>query len=293
MRDFSTSFPLTSSTSEVPHAAAADLVAWIGRLPQLALHRVVPELLLRLDRLHESSQDLETRYRMLRALKGAVLRVASALPEYQPSNRAALGSLSLEQRLYDAMVRNCKRLLRDMDRERYKFGEDQDRRRDWVMRNSFRFIGRQVLYAVKHGRPWPKGLWQDLHDLYVYLVVRSQHGDTSVRIPGQGFDSEQAYKRLLVVGLVADLVDHRLIDGAVLARLGWIADNCRLVEPDVKIGEFGLTLVEVSCDRATRLKPECLEDSFRGWVLSAPADLEVLLLNLDPGQQRLGEAQAA
>jgi hypothetical protein len=236
---------------------------------------------------------LETRYRMLRALKGAVLQVASVLPKGQPASGTTLGGLSLEQRLYDAMMCNCKRLLQNMDRVRYGYGEAGERHRYWAIRNSFRFIGRQVIYAVQHGRPWPKGLWQDLHDLYVYLVVRGQHGETRITSGGRDFDPEQAYKRLLVVGLVADLVDRRRLDGSVLARLGPIADKCSLVEPDVRLGEHGLTLVEVSCDRHTRLKTERLEDPFRGWVLQTPADLEILLLNLDPFQPHVARAVAA
>ena len=302
MKDFTESYPETSGTSgtsgtsrtgPAPKGVLAELLGWTGRLPLLPLHRVVPELLLRFDRLRMSSLDLETRYRMLRALKGAVLRVASALPKGQPATGLALGGLSLEQRLYDAMVYNCNRLLQDMDRVRYVYGEAGERRRYWAIRNSFRFIGRQVIYAVQHGRPWPKGLWQDLHDLYVYLVVRGRHGETRVASGGRDFDSEQVYKRLLVVGLVADLVDRRGLDGSVLARLGPIADDCSLVEPDVMIGGYGLTLVEVSCDRPTRLKTGRLEDSFRGWVLQTPAELKILLLNLDPFQRHAARAVAA
>ena len=219
MRDLGDRFPDAPITRTSPSGAVAELLAWLGRLSSLTLHRVVPELILRLDRLHTSSLDVETQYRMLYALKGAVLQVASVLPKSPRAGDEAFEGLSLEQRLYDAMVRNCKRLLQDVDRERYGDGEARWRRRHWIIRNSFRFIGRQVLYSVEHGRPWPKGLWQDLHDLYVYLVVRGQLGETRAWSGGRDFDSEQAYKRLLVVGLVADLMDRRGIDGAVLARL--------------------------------------------------------------------------
>jgi hypothetical protein len=293
MRDVSDSYPATSGTGPAPTGVLAELLGWTAHLPFLPLDRAVPELVLRLDRLRTSSLDLETRYRMLRALKGAVLRVASALPKGQPAGGPALGGLSLEQRLYDGMTCNCKRLLQNMDRVRYGYGEAGERHRYWVIRNDFRFIGRQVIYAVQNDRPWPKGVWQDLHDLYVYLVVRGQHGETRIVSGGRDFDSEQVYKRLLVVGLVADLVDRRRLDGSVLARLGPIADNCSLVEPDVMLGEHGLTLVEVSCDRPTRLKTGRLEDPFRGWVLRTPADLEILLLNLDPFQQHPATAVAA
>ncbi len=291
MKEHSDTFPLTSRTS--PDPVVAELLAWIGRLPSIPLHRVVTELLVRLDRLHGSSLDLEIRFRMLSVLKGALLRVVAALPQNLSVGGAASNGLSLEQRLYDAMVRNCKRLLQDIDRDRYGDREVSERRRHWVIRNSFRFIGRQVLYAVKHRRSWPKGLWQDLHDLYVYLVVRGRYGETRVHSEGRDFHPVQAYKRLLVVGLVADLVDRRGIDGKVLAQLGPIADRCCLVEPEAMLGELGLNLVEVSCDRPVRVKPGRLEDPFRGWVLQAPADLEILLLNLDPFQDYESAAVAA
>lgn len=280
-------------TSPGTPGPVAELLAWIGRLPSISLRRAVPQLLVRLERLHASPLDLGTRYRMARALKGAVLRVAAALPTDLPTSRATLGGFSLEQRLYDAMVRNCKRLLKDMDLDRHGDREFRERGRRWAIRNGFRFIGRQVLCAVQQRRSWPKGLWQDLHDLYAYVVGRGPPSPARVRGRDREFDSEQAYKRLLVVGLVAELLDFRGLDGAVLARLGPMADGCRLVEPDVMVGEYGLTLVEASCDRPARIKSDCLEDSFRGWVLIAPAELETLLLRWDPFQQQAGTAMAA
>lgn len=291
MREISDTFPGTDSTS--PDPVVAELLAWAGRLPSMPLHRAVAELIVRLERLHRSSLDLDTRFRMLRTFKGVMLRVVSGLPQNLLAGASSSNVLTLEQRLYDAMVRNCKRVLQDVDRDRYGDRDVSQRRRHWLVRNSFRFIGRQVLYAVRHRRAWPKGLWQDLHDLYVYLVVRGQYGETQVRSDDREFHPMQAYKRLLVLGLVADLADHRGIDDSVLARLGAIADRCCLVEPEVMFGEHGLNLVEVSCDRPVRVKSGRLEDPFRGWVLQAPADLEILLLNLDPFQRYEGAAAAA
>jgi len=288
MRDLTASYSKIAGSATVPTGALAGLYAWIGRLPSQKLHQAVPELIVQLDRLLASPLDLETRYPMARALKGVVLHIAAALPK----TGAASGGLSLEQRLYDAMARNCKRLLQDLDRQRFGPVDDQPRRRQWALRNSFRFLGRQILHALGCGRPWPKGVWQDLHDLYVYVVVRGNDTEPRSAVGVRGFDPERAYKRLLLVGLVADLVDRQGISGAVMARLAAIADECALLEPDALIGEHGLTLVEVSCDRPPRLKPERLQDPFRGWVLRAPAELEVLLLNLDPFQQRI-EAVAA
>jgi len=279
----------------VPTGALTGLIAWIAGLPDVPLRRAVPELILQLDRVLDSTMDVETRYQTVRALKGAVIRVAAALPKggsaLSGTGPAGAG-LALEQRLYAAMARNCRRLLQEIDRERFGGTPGQPRRRHWAVRNSFRFFARQIISAVECGRPWPSGVWQGLHDLYVYLVVRGSGGDTR---PGGGrsFDAEQAYKRLLLVGLVAELVDRQGMSGAVVSRLAAIADDSSLADPHGLLGEYGLTLVEVSCDRPPRLKPERLNDPFRGWVLRTPPELEVLLLNLDPMPKRMEVAARA
>ncbi len=289
MSDLNVAFPDFPASAAPVTGAMAGLLAWVERLPSLTIQRAVSELILKLDQLLGASLDTETRYRMLRTLKGAVLKTASILPK----RVRAVSGLTLEQRLYDGMVRNCKRLLQDLDRERFANPAGQDHCRYWAVRNSFRFLGRQILHAVRSGRPWPEGVWQDLHDLYVYLVVRGVYGETRIQDDGRGFDPAQAYKRLLLVGLVADLIDRQGMDRETMAKIASIADASCLVEPAAHIGQYGLTLVEVSCDRPPRLKPDRLQDAFRGWVLRAPADLEVLLLNLDPFQQQMDAAEAA
>lgn len=286
MKDLTHAFPDLPTPLPVPVAASPlpALVAWVGRLPSLTVRHALPELIVRLTGLLGTPLDTETRYLMLRALKGAVLRVAQALPHASARSHGAAdgGQVGLGQRLFDAMARNCIRLLQDLDRERFGGTEERAERRLWAVRNAFRFIGRAVLCAVDSGRPWQPGLWQALHDLYVYLVVRGGHGEPLVQGGERAFDAQQAYKRLVLVGLVAELVGTGCLDADVRSRLAAIADDARLAESEALVGEYDLILVEVSRDQPARIKSDRLQDPFRGWVLQAGSDLEVLLLSLDP-----------
>ena len=270
-----------------PDAAFA---ARIKRFRSLGLSRALTGLILELENLQHTTVSAETRYAMLRVLKRAVLHVAAALPKALSMTRPAAGGptpgpgLSLEQRLYAAMANNCLHLLHELGRGHTGYADSLVQSRQWAVRNAFQFLGRQILGAVRDGRLWPAGAWQSLHELFVYLVMRGSvrlHGDSLV-LSDDAFDPESAYKQLLLIGLLAELVGPDRLQADTLTRLGVLAKVVRLVESDGLVGEFGLILVEVSHDRPPRLRVGSLDDPFRGWVLRVPREFESLVAALDP-----------
>jgi len=260
------------TTQQAPASAGTDLelVAWAERMVMLGQGRSVPELMVRLHQLAGSEIDVETRYRILRAVKRPLLKVAAAMTKVPHRGRTS----SLEQRLYDIMAENLHRLLEDIDRGRHGVSDERQEQRDWVVRNLIRFLQRELFCSVVAGTPWPVGVWQRLHDLFVYLVFRG-----NVQLYGDRDDCEAtyAYRWILLLGLVAERLGSMAVNAQMLRRIGEIAGECRLADADGTLGEYGLILVEVGRDHPPRLLAGALSDGFRGWVLRGPESLTALL----------------
>jgi len=181
--------------------------------------------------------------------------------------------LTIEQRLLESTAMNLKRLVRDLDRPGCFHEMKWNEKRHWARRNLMAFLGHQICYAASTGRPVPVGSWQALHDFFVYLVFRTglrlrQPFAKRRRHEDQRF--EQAYKRLLLLGLTLAASPTHRVDRPLQRRLtGWALDAW-LMEPDHFLGQNGLILVEVAKDAPPRREPATLYDPFRGWVLSPP-----------------------
>jgi hypothetical protein len=259
-----------------PSESDSELIVWAERLVMLDQGRSLPELLVRLRQLAESNIDFETRYRILRSVKRPLLKAAASMAKVPHRG----GGLSLEQRLYGVMVENLSLLLEEIDRRRHGGGSSWAEQRGWTLRNLIRFLQRQLFYSVHAGTPWPSGAWLALHDLFVCLVVRGSvklHRELAlVPTPGE-LDPEQAYKWTLLVGLATERLGAKAMDAEMLQRLQSLAGQCRLVDSDGMVGEFGLIVVEVGQDHPPRFKAGALNDAFRGWVLKAPESLIALL----------------
>lgn len=255
---------------------ASDLVGWAERLATMEEGGTVPELMVRLRQLADSSLGSDTRYRILRGVKRPLLKAAAGRgPAPQPG-----AGMSIEQRLYGVMSENLKRLLELVDRERGGVADHRGDRRLWAIRNLYRFMQRDLLAAVQGGRPWSPGAWQRLHDVFVYLVLRGdvQLHEPALGVAGDGeLDPEQAYKQTLLVGLISERLGPRALDAKMLQRLALLASECRLVEADAVRGEYGQILVEVGRDRPPELMAGALDEPFRGWVLQGPESLLALI----------------
>lgn len=255
-------------------ADAPGTLDWVRTLRQMPVSRALPLLLMRLDRLYKAEVSPRARLEILRILKRPVLKASAMLPAPDPRlPDGGLGNvtgLTLEQRLDLLMRANLNQLFQELDRKRYSSDVATDDNRHWVLRNLFKFLRRQVRYALLARRDAPRGTWHDLHDLFVYLVIRGRvRLDESMRVDffDDGFDPEIEYKRLLLMGRAQQL---DLPGKALLTMIPQLTDwarASRLADPGGQLGIFDLLLVEVSHDRPLRLNDSSLDTSFRGWVL--------------------------
>jgi hypothetical protein len=252
----------------------AATIEWLDALRELSISKALPRLIMRLEYL--SRQDIEPKVRLdlMRIYKRPVLKAAASLPN--PNPRLPFGGfrsdqgLTAEQRLDQVMGANLKRLFQDLDRKRYTASAATEDNRHWVLSNRFKFLRRQVRYALMARRDCPAHTWQDAHDLFVYLVIRGNvrlNETMEVDVFDDDFDPETEYKRLLLIGHahLCDLPGDALL--TMLPHLpGW-AQRSRLTDPGGHLGEFNLLQVEVSKDRPLRVNTSTLDEGFRGWVL--------------------------
>lgn len=259
----------------------AKTIAWMRGLRQLPVSRALPLLLLHLDALTRVEIDPLARLELLRVLKRPVLKAAATLPSPDPRQPCggldSCDALTLEQRLDEGMRRNFKLLFQTLDRHRFSLAVATDVNRAWALRSLFKFMRRQVRYALLARRQCPPGTWHDIHDLFVYLVIRGHLTlNEPARTPGvdAGFDAETEYKRLLLMGRCAqlDLPGEAIL--ALVPQLTAWSRASRLIEPEAQVGTFQVLLVEVSQDQALQHSPAGVDHLFRGWVLQPPDAFE-------------------
>ena len=259
---------------------APSVAAWLKDLDRQGLGLALPALMLKLDALSKADLPPPQRVELLQLLKRPVLKALASLPKPVVAASAFVQSaargVTLEQRLLLVAQDNFRRAMHALWGVKYIADDRYDHARSWVIRTLLDFTERQILYGIHWQVPWPPGTWQELHDLFVFLSGR---GSAVVLVP-MGFDSSEsglsgdrplepalAYKRLLLLGLASQLKPSCCEDPHLLEHLDkWAADS-RLDDPDARVWDVGVYLVEVGKDCPPRYWPGVLEDSFHGWVL--------------------------
>lgn len=281
---------LQLATAAIRDLAAPRFVAdlpdsgeWLRGLRAAGVRQSGPALVLALDGLRRADCSASRRFSVLRLLKRPVLKTCAGLPKPWATS-LPLGSsaaadsvqrgVTVEQRLYWLMFQNLNQALHQFDRCYLVQDEQQVQRRDWATHNLFRFFGRQIRYAALWGRPLPENAWRDLHDLYVYLLVRRMTQGARHGLPRSGqedADIQNEYKQLLLFGLAAQCSAAGVRSGPLMAGLEEWARQTVLEDPQGMYGDIGLYVVEVAEDRPPRQLSGSLGADFRGWVLVPPA----------------------
>ena len=240
---------------------------------RLGLGKAVPQVFVKLDRMSRVSMSASRRLGILHELKRPLLKLAFGLPKPVVSatvRSAGSEEMMLEQRLYCLVIKNLRQALRDLDFSEGSFSAEMDKRRRWVLRNLFRFFGRQVAFGLLWRYRVPEHTWSVLHDLYSYMTVRGiARPGVIARRQGRGddFDPQQEYLRILLMGLAGCMLPMSQITPGLLERLDAWAVESRLGDPHAYIGDHDLFIVELSKDLPPRQVVGVLTESFRGWVL--------------------------
>lgn len=269
---------LMAAESEIPlkpESPASEICGRIQALRDHSLKQALPALMLELERIARDPLEIADRVLVMRCIKKPVLKAAAALPKPRRGSSEGSSAITLEQRLLLLMIYNLRKALHDIDRAPGRRYEDDDPDRLWVLHQLFRFFSRQIRYGIDWDRAWPPNTWRDLHDLFVYLVVRGMvqlNTDFSVSVYGEDFDAEIEYKRVLLLGLVDRLTQRRAVTEEVARFLKRWASETRLQNPNTLLGQSGLIKVEVTRDEPPAVHEGALTEAFRGWVLHPPPE---------------------
>jgi hypothetical protein len=250
---------------------------WLERLSDRGLFQILIALMLKMERLVRAPLDGTRRQTVMQRLVAVANDVADDLP--RGTGRAGAGQgqgqdqpLSLEQRLICLTFKNLKRTLEVLDRSGGGGISQRDAARRWVLQELFACLGRQIELGALWGRPCPPQTWQELHDLYAYCRARLGSAGERQQSDG-GFDPETAYKRLLLMGLIAGQGAKSLLAPERTGRFAAWVDETELNDPGSYFGVLGAFLVECSRDIPPHRVPGALGSVSRAWVLEAPAEL--------------------
>jgi hypothetical protein len=283
--------PTRVATTSTPHelapprfdAGSESLVDWIASLRAAGVRQAGPALLLALEGLRRADLAPSRRFSVLHLLKAPLLKTCAGLPKprdrVNPNPTGLARGVTVEQRLYRLMFQNVNQALRQLDRCYFMLNGRQERRREWAVRNLFRFFDRQLRYASLWGAPLPEGAWRDLHELYVYLTLRREPRPSGpvVDIASRSGDSAREYKQILLFGLAARLAPSSARSGPLLEGLREWALQTQLQDTQGKKGEVGAFVVDLAQDIPPYRQSGPLDPAFRGWVLVPPdAFLELL-----------------
>ena len=249
---------------------------WLGELRAAGVRQSGPALLMALENLRREDVSAGRRLSILSALKVPLLKTCAGLPkpysEEQDEEDKSFG-ITLEQRLGRLMFLNLLKALRQLDLEHPLPSGRMLRRRQWVIRNLFRFANRQIRYSALWKTPIASGTWRNLHELHLYLMNRrtGTAWEQSTRQAYFGdFDPVKEYKLLLLMGLAAQVKESALRSEYFMEGLeGW-AVQTRLDDPHNQLGRIKLIVVEASEDMPARQLEGTLDAPFRGWVLQPP-----------------------
>jgi hypothetical protein len=265
-------------------AGSESLAQWIASLRAAGVRQAGPALILALESLRRADVAPSRRFSVLHPLKAPLLKVCAGLPKPRgwanpaPTAPAPCG-LTVEQRLYRLMFQNLDQAVRQLDRCYFMLNGRQMRRREWAVRNLFRFFDRQLRYATLWGAPMPEGAWRELHDLYVYLRARRapKANGPVVDIASRAVDPEREYKQILLFGLAAQLAPSGVRSGELLDGLRAWAIETRL--EDAAGGEVGVgtLVVDLAQDKPPYRNRDPLALEFRGSVLVPPEAFLALL----------------
>ena len=246
--------------------------ASIDRPNQDSLPNLMTRLIVKLEGLAESKVKARQRVDLLSVVDAQVMQTISLLPRSVGAARQAEDAEVefgyLEQRLYNQLGRNFKLALVDIDKTGIRFANTASPDRGWLVKRLFQVFGDQIERSVRTNQSWTPGVWAELHDLFFYLTNRG--GARTVvenRRVDWVFDPEVDYKRLLLLGLVQQLVSFQERSVTLFRILpSWAQQSClrNMVAYD---GVFDVYVVEISQDKPPRKSTNAINAGSIGWVL--------------------------
>jgi hypothetical protein len=266
------------SEKDLRELESTAFAGWLSRLSGHGIGFMLVGLILKLERMVNAPVKPAQRLLLIHWLMPIVRDVAEELPklpEPPPAGTAKGEPLSLEQRLMCLTVRNLKLALEGLDGADGVQVAGRDAARLWVLQALMECLGRQVELGIRWNKRWPRQTWQELHDLYAYYLDRVRPAVNRAEagaIGGEGFDMELAYKRLLVIGLLAELGPTGMMRDPASERVAEWARQSQLRDATSETGSRGSFTVEMSSDAPPRRSQGAADTVRRTMILRLPPE---------------------
>ena len=233
----------------------------------------VVKLIVKLEQLAKVGVPTLRRIQLLRTFDARIDEIERQIAKHsgarsRTSNPAQ--GLCIEHRLDCLMTQNLKLALVALDRSLDTRAQAAPEDRPWLIRRLFDFFAKSIELSLVERQPWAPGVWVEMHELYFYLLYRQDAGIDEVREwPDETFDPELAYKRLLLLGLVAQVRDIPDLSELLRQLPAW-AEQARLKDPRIYGGVFNVYLVEIAKDQPPALCPNVVQATSGAWILELP-----------------------
>ena len=202
-----------------PHLRVKTLKQWLIELPTANNHKATELFIEQVELINQSRYPLHERIQLLDTLRPTARQLLLSLKQNTkkaiiPLSRRGLDAYRLSQQLLEVMATGYKIVLSDLIalNSRKEHNELQLREAVYIV---IQYLSRQLVETYLVYAPEPKGVWHELHQLYLYaeerginaLPLDDPYPDFSLPMH---YTIDLAYKRILMLALVEP---HHMIQG--------------------------------------------------------------------------------
>jgi hypothetical protein len=194
-----------------PYLRVKTLKQWLIELPTANNHKATQIFIDQVDTINQSRYPVHERIQLLDTLRPTARQLLLTLKQYTkkaiiPLGRRGLEAYNLSQQLLDVMASGYKIVLSDLIALNSHKEHNQLQLREAIY-IVIQYLSRQLVEAYLVYAPEPKGVWHDLHQLYLYseerginaLPLDDPYPDFSLPMH---YTIDLAYKRILMLALV-------------------------------------------------------------------------------------------
>ena len=194
-----------------PHLRVKTLKQWLLELPTANNIKAAQQFIEQVDTINQSRYPVHDRVQLLDTLRPTARQLLLSLKQHTkkaiiPLGRRGLEDYHLSQQLLEVMASGYKIILSDLIalNSRKEHNELQLREAIYIV---IQYLSRQLVEAYLVYAPEPKGVWHELHQLYLYseqrginaLPLDDPYPDFSLPMH---YTIDLAYKRILMLALV-------------------------------------------------------------------------------------------
>ena len=194
-----------------PYLRVKTLKQWLLELPTGNNHKAAQIFIEQVNTINQSRYPVHERIQLLDTLRPTARQLLLSLKQHTkkaiiPLGRRGLDAYRLSQQLLEVMAAGYKIVFSDLIALNSHKEHDELQLREAIY-IVIQYLSRQLIEAYLVYAPEPEGIWQELHQLYLYseerginsLPLDDPYPEFSLPMP---YTIDLAYKRILMLALV-------------------------------------------------------------------------------------------